>query len=329
MTSLAPTLQAFFTDHLIGQRDVSPNTVAAYRDAFRLLLGFTQTVTGKSPADLSFDDLNAAHIAKFLDHLETSRGVTASTRNGRLAAIRSMFGFAALRHPEHAAVIQRVLAIPPKRTNQVLVTFLTSDETDALLKSPDRDTRTGRRDHAMLVFAAQTGLRVSELVAVQRNHVELGDRSHVRCTGKGRKNRITPLRPQTVDVLNTWLAERGGQPEDIVFPGPKGAALSRDAIRRLVTKHTTTAAEICPTLHDKNVTPHTLRHTAAMRLLEAGNHITVIALWLGHEDSRTTEIYLHADLGAKERALARTAPANTTPGRYQPDDPLLAFLDAL
>jgi site-specific recombinase XerD len=326
VTALAPTLQAFFTERLIGQRQASPHTVAAYRDAFQLLFAYVAASSGKSPAQLDFDDLDASTIGGFLTHLERDRGVSAATRNARLAAVRSVFGFAAYRHPEHAALIARVLAIPAKRTNRPLVTFLDRPEIDALLAAPDRHHWTGRRDHALLTVAAQTGLRVSEIAGLRRIDVVLAHGAHVRVLGKGRKERVTPLTSHTVAILRTWLKESGGVPDDPVFPGPSGRHLGRDAIRKLVVKHTRTAATHCDSLATKQVGVHTLRHTCAMNLLQAGVDLATIALWLGHEDLRTVQMYLHADLALKERALARTTPPNSKPGRYRPPDAMLAFL---
>ena len=329
MTALAPTLQAFFTDRLARQRQASPHTIAAYRDTWRLLLGYASAQAGRQPCQLDLTDLDAPPIGRFLDHLEADRGNSARTRNARLAAIHSLFRYAALRHPEHAEVIARVLAIPPKRYDKALVTYLTEPETTALLAAPDRSTWAGRRDHALLLLAAQTGLRVSELTGLTCGDVHLGAGAHVSCTGKGRKQRITPLTSGTVAVLRTWLAERGSQPSQPLFPARAGGRLSRDAVERRLAKHTATAAARCPSLNAKTVTAHTLRHTAAMRLLHAGTDTSVIALWLGHEQAETTQIYLHADLALKERALARTKPPDAKPGRYRPPDQLLAFLEAL
>lgn len=328
MTALAPTMQAFFTQRLT-QRGASPHTVAAYRDSLRLLLGYLHDTTGTEPSRLDFDDLDAERIGAFLDHLETDRHVSAATRNARLAAIHSLFRFASLRHPEHAETIGRVLAIPPKRTSQDTVCFLTAAETEALLGAPDRSHRTGRRDHAMLLLTAQTGLRVSELTGLRVENLHLGTGAHVDCFGKGRKHRSTPLTTTTVAVLRSWLAERHGAAADPLFPGPRGAPLSRDAIRRLITKYSAKAAVGCPSLAAKQIGAHTLRHTAAMRLLESGTDTAVIALWLGHESPRTTQLYLHSHLALKERALARTAPLNSPPGRYRPPDHLLVFLESL
>ena len=330
MTTLAPLLQAFFTERLIGQRDASPHTVASYRDAICLLLRFAQRRTGKAPHHLDLDDLDAPLIGAFLNYLEAERGVGVRTRNARLTAIRSLFGFAAYRHPEHAAVIQRVLAIPPKRTDRALVTYLPDVEMRALLAAPDRSTPLGRRDHVVLLLAVETGLRVSELTALACGDVHLGAGAHLRCHGKGRKERITPLRRQTRVTLNAWLTERNGASSDPLFPGPKGGPLSRDAIRRLVDRHIATATRGCPSLARKTVSPHTLRHSCAMNLRRHGVDAATIALWLGHEDVRTTYgVYLHADLDTKEKALARTAPPGTSAGRYRPPDPLLEFLEGL
>jgi site-specific recombinase XerD len=329
MSALAPTLQAFFSERLIGQRQASPNTIAAYRDTFRQLLGFAAARLGRQPCQLDIGDLDAPLIAAFLAHLETERGNSVRTRNARLAAIHSLYRYAQHRHPEHAEDIQRVLAIPLKRSDRPLVTFLDREEIEALLAAPDRSTWTGRRDHALLVLALQTGLRASELIGLDCGDLHLATGAHVSCQGKGRKQRITPLTAVTAAVLRVWLAERAGHPEDPLFPTRRGGRLSRDGLERRLAKHLSVGAQRCPSLREKTVTLHTLRHTAAMQLLHAGVDTTVIALWLGHERVDTTQIYLHADLALKERALARTTPPNTKPGRYRPPDALLAFLEAL
>lgn len=329
MTALAPTLQAFFSDRLINQRHASQHTIAAYRDTIRLLLRFAAEHNCTPPSDLDISDLDAPLIGAFLDYLEHERGNSVRTRNARLAAIRSLFHYAALNHPEHADTIKRVLSIPPKRFERALVSFLTEPELDALLNAPDRTTWTGRRDHALILLAAQTGLRASELIGLTRSDLHLGHGPHVNCIGKGRKQRITPLTATTVTILRDWLRERQGRPEDPLFPTRTGTTLSRDALEHRLTTHATTATHQCPQLHSKRVTPHVLRHTAAMRLLQAGVDTSIIALWLGHEQAQTTQIYLHADLALKEHALARTKPPNITPGRYRPPDTLLAFLEAL
>jgi integrase/recombinase XerD len=329
VTALAPVLQAFFTDRLARQRHASPQTIAAYRDTWRLLLRFAAGRTGKQPGQLDIADLDASLIGSFLNHLEHSRGNSPRTRNARLAAIRSLFGYAALRHPEHAESIARVLAIPAKKFDKALVTWLTEPEVGALLAAPDKATWAGRRDHAILALAAQTGLRVSELTGLTCGDVHLGAGPYVSCHGKGRKERITPLTRNTIAVLRAWLAERHRDPGQPLFPNRTGGRLSRDAVEKRLAQHVTTASSAYPSLAAKHVTAHTLRHTAAMRLLHAGVDTSVIALWMGHEQADTTQIYLHADLELKEKALAKTTPANTKPGRYQPPDQLLAFLESL
>ena len=329
MSALAPTLEGFFTERLIVQRRASPHTVASYSDTFRLLLGFAQQRIGKPPSALKIEDLNAELIGDFLQHLELERHNSVRTRNNRLAAIHSLFGYAALRHPEHAGLIQRVLAIPSKRFERRLVSFLSNNEISALIDAPDRRTWTGRRDYALLVVAIGTGLRVAELTSLTRADVQFGTGAHVRCHGKGRKERITPLSAQTCGVVRVWLAELQGNDVDPVFPSRRGGHLSRDAVGLLVAKHSQRAAESCRSLASKRVTPHVLRHSCAMRLLAVGIDTSVIALWLGHESVETTQIYLHADMAIKQRALAKTAPMGTKPGRYLPPDSLMAFLEAL
>jgi site-specific recombinase XerD len=329
MTLLAPTLQAFFTDRLVRQRQASGHTITAYRTAWRLLLVYAAQRAGKPPARLDIADLDAPLITGFLDHLEHSRGNTSRTRNARLAAIHSLFSYAALRHPEHAAGIARVLAIPAKRCDSTVITYLSEPEVNALLSAPDPGTWTGRRDRALLHVAVTTGLRASELTGLTCGDAHLGPGAHVACHGKGRKDRVTPLAGDTAAILQAWLTERSGQPGQPVFCTRRGTAMSVDAIEDRVAAHAATAAITCPSLACKNVTPHMLRHTAAMRLLHAGVDVTVIALWLGHESATTTLIYLRADLELKQRALDRTTPPGGTPGRYQPPDEILAFLDSL
>jgi integrase/recombinase XerD len=328
---LAPTLEAFFTERLVNQRQASPHTVASYRGTFRLLLEVVQQRTGITPSQLDLGDVDAPMIGSFLDHLERERGVTVRTRNLRLAAVRSLFNFAALCHPEHTAVIQPVLAIPQKRFERNDVAFLSHKEVEALLEAPDRSTRIGRRDHAVMFLAAQTGLRVSELIALRREDVELGVGAHVTCRGKGRKQRSTPLTRETVKVMRAWLDELPEGPDVPVFPGPRGNSLSRDAIRRLVNRHRSSAQDHCPSLTAKRVTPHVFRHTCAMSLQVAGVDLATIALWLGHEGIETTQIYLHADLALKERAIARTNQQTESGAieRYHAPDSLMAFLESL
>jgi integrase/recombinase XerD len=329
MTALAPALQAFFTDRLITQRSSSPETIAAYRDAFRLLLRFTHEQTGKQPFELDIDDLDAPLIGAFLNHLEQGRGNSPRTRNARLGAIHSFYRFAALEHPEHAATIARVMAIPTKRHERNIVSYLDRDEIKALLAAPDAGTWLGRRDQALLVLMIQTGVRVSELTGLRVGDVHLGSGPHIRVLGKGRKKRATTLTGETVAILRTWLGERQGQPDEPLFPTRQGRPLSRYTVGVIVARHATTAAAGCPSLQAKHVTPHTLRHTNAMLLRAQGVDIATIALWLGHESTQTTHIYEHADPTLKERAIARTAPLGTKPGRYRPSDALLAFLERL
>ncbi|MCL6444658.1 MAG: site-specific integrase [Alicyclobacillus sp.] len=329
MNTLAPTLQAFFMDRLLAQRQASPRTVAAYRDTFRLLLQFICGITGKGPVQLELSDLDATRIGDFLQWLEDERDNSIRTRNARLAAIHSFFRYAALRHPEHAHNIQRVLGIPFKRHERRTVDFLTREEVDALLAAVDRSRWTGRRDYTLLVLAVQTGLRVSEVTGLKVGDVQLGTGACVRCHGKGRKHRATPLTASTVTILQSWLQERNGHEGDPLFPTIRGSSLSSDTVQWLLNKYTDLAARHCPTLASKHVTPHILRHTCAMNLLVSGVDLTVIALWLGHESIQTTQIYVHADMTLKEQAIARAAPPNTQPGRYRPPDTLLAFLESL
>lgn len=330
MSTIAPTLQAWFTDRLTRQLQASPKTIASYRDTLRLMLCFAHQRTGKPPATLDWDDLDEELIQAFLEHLETERGNSARSRNLRLTAIRSLFKYAALRHPEHAAVIARVLSIPPKRFEKRAINFLTGEEATAVIHAPDQGRWEGRRDRAMLTLTIQAGLRVSELIALDCGDIALGTGAHVHCReGKGRKRRSVPLTAQAQAVLATWLQERGGRDHDPLFPTRTGRRLSRDAIERRVTTHAATAATRCPSLQSKKLHPHVLRHSCAMSLLQAGVDTTVIALWLGHADVRSTQPYLHADLTIKERALALVTPADVKPGRYKPPDAVLAFLEAL
>lgn len=327
MTLIAPTLQAFFTDRLVQQRNASPNTVVAYRRAFCLLLRFVQAQSGKQPARLDFSDLNAPTVVAFLQALEAERGNTVRSRNARLAAIHAFFRFASTRHPEHAADIQRVLAIPQKRWRRADITHLDRAEVAGLLAAPNRSTWHGRRDHALLLLAVQTGLRLTELTSLRVRDVHLGDGAYVHCLGKGRKDRRTPLNTATVRVLKAWLRELSGQPEEPLFPTRWGTALSPDAVESLVSEHARSAAHDCPSVHEKKVTPHVLRHTTAMQLLRAGVDPATIALWLGHERVQTTDMYLHADMSMKEKALARMRPISTGRGRYKPSDALMTFLE--
>jgi integrase/recombinase XerD len=329
MTSLAPLIEAFFTDRLCKQQQASPNTIAAYRDAFRLLLGFAKQRVFKAPSQMALDDLDAPLIAAFLDHLEQERRCSARSRNARLAAVHSFFRYISIGEPAHAAQIQRVLAIPQKRFDRNIVTFLTRDEIEALLAAPCRKTSIGRRDHLLLMVAVQTGLRVSELISLRAEQIAFGTSPHIRCLGKGRKERCTPLTRQTTAELRAWLKDLRLDGSTVVFASRRGTALSRDAVERLVAKYAATAAKTCHSLKKKVVSPHVLRHTTAVQLLQAGVDRSTIALWLGHESVETTQMYLDADLSMKEKAIARAAPLPTHARRFRPDDRLLAFLAAL
>jgi integrase/recombinase XerD len=307
----------------------SPRTIASYRDTLRLLLAFASERTDKQPCELDIDDLDAPLIGAFLNHLEQQRGNSARTRNARLAAIHSLYRYAALRHPEHLATIGRVMAIPFKRHQQRTVSYLTIDEIKALLAASDRSTWLGRRDHTLLLLAIQTGVRVTELVTLTISDVNLNTGAHIKVQGKGRKRRTATLTRETVAVLRQWLKERQGQPEDPLFPTRQGRQLTRYGIGILLSKHAAAAATGCPSLNSKRVTPHTLRHTNAMLLRAGWIDISTIALWLGHESIKTTYIYQQADPALKEQAIARTTPLGTKPGRYRPSDALLTFLDGL
>jgi integrase/recombinase XerD len=327
--SFPALLEAFFTDRLMRQRQASPHTIASYRDTFRLLLQYAQQQSHKAPCDLTMPELDTPLLATFLEHLEQQRHNSTRSRNVRLAAVHSFFRYVALHEPQHSALAQRVLAMPSKRHIRRLIEFLTHDEAEALLAAPDQATWTGRRDRALLLLAVQTGLRASELLGLRRQDIVLGRGAHVRCLGKGRKFRCTPLRADTVTVLRSWLRERQGEPADPAFPTIQGNALSHDALQSLLAKHVETARHQCPSLIRKRVTPHVLRHTAAMDLLQHGVDRSTIALFLGHESIETTSIYLHVDPTLKEQALAKTVPTNLRSRRYRPGDRILAFLKSL
>lgn len=329
VANLPRYLQQFFTCHLLGQLGASQHTVGSYRDTFRLLLKFAAKHYRRQASDLRVEDLDAKLVAAFLNHLEHDRRNSARTRNNRLSAIHAFFGYVSINEPALANHCQRVLAIPPKRFERGPVQFLSEEETAALLKAPDSKTWLGRRDQLLLQVALQTGLRNSELIRLCRQDVELGTGAHIKCLGKGRKARCTPLRADLAERLSDWIAEQPSGPTTPIFPTVKGNAMSSDALQRLVIRHIKTAAITCLSLRKKRVTPHTLRHTLAMSLLQRGVDITVIALWLGHESIETTQTYLHADMAMKEKALARTTNVTTTPKRYRPDDRLIAFLEGL
>lgn len=328
--NVATLIERFFTERLMRQRDVSANTIASYRDTFRLLFMFAQARLRKSPSVLTLADLDATFIGAFLTDLETKRGASAKTRNLRLTAIRSFFKFVSFEEPAHSALIQRVLAIPSKRHDKRQVHFLTRPEIETVLAAPDRTTWLGRRDHTLLLVAVQTGLRLSELTGLNRDAVHLGAGAHVRCVGKGRKERCTPLSTLAQRALQSWLKEPARRGATALFPNMHGGRLSADSMQSLLTKHVAVASASCPSLKSKRVSPHVLRHTAAMELLQAGVDCSVIALWLGHESIETTQTYLHAHLALKDAALAKLKPHERGKRtRFQPNDRLLAFLESL
>jgi integrase/recombinase XerD len=327
--TLPALLESFFTQRLMAQRQASPHTIASYRDTFRLLLDFAQKQRRKPPSSLDLSDLDAPLVSAFLDDLQKRRGCAASSRNVRLTGIRSFFRYAAFQAPAQSEHIQRVLAIPSQRLARPMVGFLVREEIEVLLAAPDPHTWIGHRDHALLQLAVQTGLRLSELTSLNRRDLVLGSGAHVRCHGKGRKERCTPLTKQTIAVLKAWLKRPARGTNDILFPNVHGNRLSADAVQYLLAKYVGIAKQRCPTLKHKRVTPHVLRHSSAMELLQAGVDTSVIALWLGHESVETTQIYLHAHLALKEAALAKTTPLNVKPARFRPGDKLLQFLNDL
>jgi site-specific recombinase XerD len=329
MNALSTSLQSYFTTFAHTQRDLSANTISSYRDTWRMLLKYLTGTLGVPVNALDFDAVTATNVTGFLDHLEQERGNNAKTRNTRLTAIRSVLGRALPDHPEHAATITQVLAIPPRRTTRPVIEFLTPAEVDALLTAPDQQTWTGRRDHALLVMTVQTGLRISEICSLTCDDIHLAAGPHIACTGKGRRQRITPLTKATVTTMTNYLAERSTRPGAALFCGPHGQPLSRDALEHRLAKHLIPAAITCPSLGAKHVTMHTLRHTAAMNLLAAGVDVSVIALWLGHTDTHSTDAYLHADMAIKQAAIDRTRPPDVKPGTYQPEPDILAWLTAL
>jgi site-specific recombinase XerD len=328
-TSFAPLLERFFTQRLMQQRQASPHTISSYRDTFRQFLMFVQQRLHTSPSRLHFEEIDGPLIVAFLDNLEQQHGVSVRSRNLRLTAIHSFFRYAAFEAPAHSAQIQRVLAIPSKRFTRTLVQFLTRAEVDALLAAPDQRTWWGRRDHAFLLVAVQTGLRVSEMTGLTREDLVLGAGAHVRVIGKGRKERCTPLARSTLAVVKAWLREpqRGG--DHVLFPSATGTRLTIHGVQYLLNKHRMTASKTCQSLKHKRVTVHRLRHTMAMDLLQAGVDRAVIALWLGHESVETTQTYLEATLAMKEHALGKATPPHGRAARYQPGDQLLGFLNSL
>lgn len=327
--ALSVYLQRFFTERLGAQMKASPNTVSSYRDTFRLLLRYAADRRKKEPTGLQIADIDADLVADFLTDLEKTRGNAARSRNTRLAAIRSFFKYVAVNEPQLLHHCQRVLAMPAKRHVKRAIDYLDRDEIEAVIGAPDLATWHGRRDRVILVLTLQTGLRVTELITLTCGDIGLGSGAHVRCMGKGRKERATPIRKDSVKLLRDWQAERKGQAGDPLFISNRGTLLSRDAVEGIVRRHVETASKTCLSLRSKRVTPHVLRHSAAMQLLHGGVDRTVIALWLGHESVETTQMYIHADMRMKEKAIAKTRPVETKHGRYRPSDKLLSFLEAL
>jgi len=328
-TSLAPLLECFFTQRLMKQRQASPHTICSYRDTFRQFLIFTQQRLHQQPSNLDFQQIDAPLIVAFLDELENVRGLTARSRNLRLTAIHSFFQYVAFELPTHAAQIQRVLAIPSKRFDRTLVGFLSRSEVDALLAAPDCSTWSGRRDHAFILTAVQTGLRLSEMTGLKQEDIIITAGAHIRVIGKGRKERCIPLAKSTLAVLKNWLREPPRGDDAVLFPSARGKRFSVDGVQYLLNKHRRAAAKVCPSLEQKRVTVHRLRHTMAMDLLQAGVDRSVIALWLGHESVETTQIYLEATIAMKEQALSKTTPLEGKLARYKPGDSLLNFLNNL
>jgi len=323
-SDFAVLVQSFFTQRLMHQRNASPHTIKSYRDTFCLLIKFAQVYLGKPPSKFALSDIDAPLITAFLDDLEKERGISARSRNVRLAAIRSFFRYAALEAPTQSAQIQRVLSVPSKRHTRAVISFLTKTEVEALLAAPDKTCWTGRRDYALLLLALQTGLRLSELTALTRDDFVLGRTAYVRVLGKGRKERATPLTKQTSEVVKAWMQESASHA--VLFPSTRGNRLSADGVQYIVSKHVAAASKSCPSLSGKRVTPHVLRHTTAMELLQAGIDRAMIALWLGHESLDTTQMYMHANIALKEQILAKTTMPDGKPEFYKPDDRLLSFL---
>lgn len=325
----AVLLQSFFTDYLIVQRQVSQHTIASYRDTFRLFLKFNQKQLKKEPSKLTLDDINATLIRAFLKDLEVQRKVSARTRNQRLAALHSCFRFASIYYPQYSEMIQQILAIPHKKYHQASIDYLTKYEVDTLLRVPDRTIWSGRRDYTLLLVDIRTGLRVSELTGLHKSDVTLGTGAYIHCFGKGRKERSTPITKNTAKVIQQWLGNTKGKEDELVFTNARGGHLSSDGVQYILDKHIKIACQLCPSLNKKRVTPHVLRHTAAMQLLQSGVDPMMIAIWLGHESVETTHIYIKEDIKMKEQALQKTQESKSKTLRYKPRDKLLEFLQAL
>jgi site-specific recombinase XerD len=331
--STAPTFSAlvqnFFADFLMSQREISPCTIASYRDTFRLLMRYLQEITKRTPSAFQLDDLQASRILDFLNHLENKRHNTARSRNLRLAAVRAFFRYAASRNPEALAIAEQVLAIPAKRVEKPMLDFLSREETEAILAAFDRTTLSGRRDFVLFLMLYNTGMRVSEIIALCRRSLQIEGSPSVRIHGKGRKERQVPLWRNTVKHLKHWMTQIDQGSDVPVFPNREGKPITRSGVESRLRLAVAIAAEKLPALKKKRVSPHTFRHTTAMHLLQAGVDITVIALWLGHESPATTHQYVEADLAMKEAALKNLQPPSIGKIRYQPTDKVLAFLEAL
>ena len=323
-------VQDFFLRRLVEQKGASARTIESYRDAFELLLAFAQQRTGKQPSALSLSDLDAPLVLDFLDNLETERNNSPRTRNARLAAIRSFMRYASVRDPASLPIAQRVLAIPTKRFDQPVVGFLTREEITAILNAPDRGTWSGHRDAVLLATIYNTGARVSEITGLRVRDVLLDRQTAVHLHGKGRKERVIPLWKSTAAELRGWLQRTGpNAPDAAVFPNRAGTPLSRSGVRDRLQRAVSVATTRCPSLQGRHVSPHTLRHTTAMHLLQSGTDLAVIALWLGHANPSTTHLYLEADPATKEAVLRRLSGPAAASTRFRPGDRLLAFLDTL
>ena len=328
-TDFAALLSQFFTSRLIDQRQVSSHTTASYKDTFRLLVLYAKDVLNKAPQELSISDLNVQLVVEFLNHLEKQRCNSARTRNVRLAAIRSFFRYVALQAPQYAFTAQQILALPAKRSVTESVDFLDREEIEALLQAPDLNSPIGQRDHTLLLVAIQTGMRASEIIGLRREDVQLDCGAHVRCFGKGRKKRCIPLRRDSVAALKAWLDECPGRHDSPLFVNQRGRPLTHDSLDYLLKKNLAVARQKCPALQKKRVTPHVLRHTAAMELLRNGADRATIAMWLGHEQIETTYVYLHADLKLKQQAMDKTTPLDIHFRTFQPEDAVLEMLNNL
>lgn len=326
-TLIGPLLQGFFVEHLAQQKHVSPQTIASYRDAFRLLLQYAHKRLKTEPALLDVTALDAPLILSFLDSLETDRHNCIRSRNIRLAAIRSFFRWLTLRNPEIVGIATRILAIPVKRTVRRLIAPFTREEIDALLAAPNQADWQGRRDHALLLTLYNTGARVSEITALRRDQVQFASSTFVHLLGKGRKERNLPLWPKTARTLKVWFRELESSTTPLAFPSTRGQRLSRNGVDYIL-KHAVAHAN-CPSLGSKRIHPHAIRHTTGSHLLQSGVDISVIALWLGHESIETTHVYVEADMPTKVRALQKLAPAGASVRKFTPGDRVLAFLATL